>query len=192
MGRARGKIARMAGLTAVAAGGLVCLRYPTPLSASAIFSFAVVSILGACIGAFSLSGRSRAIWGSFAACGAAYLILALTLGPWSEVDTGPQILTTPLVQVVEERIRGETDESSFNHSPNFEQKLIPASAYWSAPVWKKRNYYGNTSRVLWTFRQVAHSLMALVAASAGGLLARRLTRGDVGLSTAGPAAQEAR
>jgi hypothetical protein len=192
MGRAWGGIARLIGLTAVAAGGLVCLRYPTPLAASATFSLAVVSILGACVAALSIPGRARAIWGSFAACGSVYLILALTLGPWSEVDTGPQMLTTPLIQVVEERIRGETDESSFNHSPNFKQKLLPASAYWSAPVWEKYIRYGNTSRVLWTFGQVAHSLLALVTASAGGLLACRSTRRDGDSSTAGPITLEAR
>jgi hypothetical protein len=188
MRRAWGKAAGLTGL--VAAGGLVCLRYPTPLAASATFSFAVVSILAAFVAAISVPGRPRAIWGSFAICGAVYLVLALTLGPWSEVDRGPQLVTTPLIQVVEERIRGETHVSTFDY--HAQQKLVPASAYWSAPVWEKNVRWGNTSKVLWTFRQVAHSLLALVAAAAGGLLAHRLTRRDVGLSTAGPAALEAR
>jgi hypothetical protein len=170
-------IAGTMGVVAVAAGGLAALKNPTRLAASLVFSFAIVAIVAAGVAACCLRGRARAFWGAFVAFGGVYLVLSL--GPMFEERTGPHLATTAALDL----ITGEYDPR-----PRRVQIGEPPHAYFDST--SARHHWLNRddgaalrthhpefiTLAPYSLYRICHSLIALVAGTAGGLFALSLTR----------------
>ncbi len=179
MGSTKVTIAGSMALVALAAGGLAALRNPTRLVASLTFSLAVVAIVGAGVAACCRRGKVRAFWGGYAACGGIYLLLSL--GPGFEQEVGPHLVTTALVDLAYERVVTAPSRAiDFRtRSNNVREQKITASDVWTSietgtsPTHVRYSFVTLTE---YSLHRVAHSLLALAAATAGGLLAVVLSR----------------
>jgi hypothetical protein len=168
-------IGRSMGLVALTAIGLAALRYPTALAASGVFSLAVATISSATVAAISKSGRGRAICASFAFCGGGYLVLSLA--PWNESTGGPHLVTNALVEIAHQAISGQRDGVGMIMMDGGHETIMTSpSRYWVAP--QGHPYKSNHSfpGLLWTVWIISHSLLSLIIAATGGLLAARLSK----------------
>jgi hypothetical protein len=171
-GRLRLTIAGSMGLIALVAISLSALAYPTALAASGVFSLTVGILFAATVAAMSLPGRRRAIWSSFALCGGGYLTLGLLLVS----PTGPQLVTTPLIEMAHERIVVDRRPAvTVFNGPMTRVTHRLATDYWTAQLRDAGQTHVKLDYLPWAVRQCATSLLALVAAATGGLFAARLT-----------------
>ena len=178
MSRLRVTIAGSMGLVALAAAGMAAFRYPSPLTASGVFSLAVAILFAAWVAAICLRGRARAIWASFALCGSGYM--ALSLGPIVGRSTNPYLATTTLLDLAYEHCYlgpfGTPEVRTAAVIPNKPDKW----ARWNWPEAVVDVRMHNSSHYIMapdTFLWIGHSLFSLPIALAGGLLGRRLGRG---------------
>lgn len=175
MGRWRVTIAGTMGLVALTAVGIASMKNPTALAASGAYTLAVGATFAATVASLSMPGRWRAIWGGFAVCCGGYLILGLS--PWHDWQPGPHLLTTPLIEVVDQWISGQP-AGDFMTAMNggHRMTLTSPTRYWVAQQGLVNQDWGSSSRMLWTTLRIVHSFLALAAGTAGGLFAAVLTR----------------
>jgi hypothetical protein len=77
---------------------LAALSRPSCLAASAAFTFLLMSLAIAAIGAVYRRGQRRAFWIGFLACGSLYMVLSLA--PWFESHVGHRLITTAVLDLL--------------------------------------------------------------------------------------------
>ncbi len=182
-------------LLAVLSAGVAfaALKSPSELWASALFTTAVAVLLVATLMAIHRRERGRAYWLGFALCGWVYLILSLV------PETTPRLATTGLLDALFARVHGHTGEvvsvdflrqgrrlgqrggglksvHSVAFSPDGRHLVTHGVGFTSVRVWDV-----STGRPLSVasadpegFRQVGHSLLALLIALVGGRVSLHL------------------
>ena len=142
--------------------GLAALSRPSCLAASAAFTFLLMSLAIAAIGAVYRRGQGRAFWMGFLACGSFYMVLSLA--PWFESHVGHRLITTAILDLLYpsipllERTNGNDPWQSWTRLP-------PDYPYAHARI-------GFTVNTTDEFLLVGHSFFGLLSAVAGGMLAQ--------------------
>jgi hypothetical protein len=153
-------------ILALAAVGLLALRWPSRLAANALYSASLTSLTAALIAIIYRRGRERAFWIGFAVCGLAYLVL--TTFPILDTHVGVHLLTTTGLDLL---------YPSLAHRPP-QATAIQFSPWsdWADPHLNfDRRYVGSVVLVASeSFMRIGHSVIGLTLALLGGFAARSL------------------
>jgi len=178
--------------------GFAALRSPTPLWASALFTLALAGVGAAVLAAVFRRGARRAFWAGFATFGALYLVVAF--GPWFQQAVAPHLITTQGIAALYPRLHPSQQKSdrlvmvdwittqpapsstvttNVYDAGGFLTTNVNGVVNWS-PQQAQAFYTYNPLRAnaVWSttgtpepFTRIGHSLSALLAALAGGVLA---------------------
>jgi hypothetical protein len=96
MGHFRFSVSGLMVFVIAAAIGLTALTHPTPLWASAIFSFALLANFAAVVATIASEGVARKAAAGFWVCGWGYLLISLA--PGLESSVALQLITTRLLE----------------------------------------------------------------------------------------------
>lgn len=156
-------------MIAAVAVGLAAFARPSNLAANAVFSALLISLHVSFIAALFLKGERRAFWIGYLCAGAAYTVM--NFGPWFADHVSPFLITTTVIDLV------------YPLMPPL--PLVANGSPWErltgAPIGPvflpSRN--GIPVNTTGAFLRLGHSLFGILAAVAGGFLARRFykTRG---------------
>ncbi len=175
MNRARMTIVGSMAVIALVALGLAAIHNPTRLSSNGIFSLALAVLFGATIASFARSDTGRTSCRGFAVAGWGYLVLSL--GPWFEDVTGPYLFTTPLIDLAYAKSdRRPNRVLTINGEGNPQSVYVAAESFWSDTQVDHvnspgHNHYGFIPSTPYPLYRICHSLLALAAGLAGGLVA---------------------
>jgi hypothetical protein len=163
-------ISSVMGLIALVGVSLAAFRSPSQLWASITLSASVSMLTISILLAIYRCGRVRAFWVGFATCGWVYLVL--TLGPWFEYRIGPALTTTALLDFMYLRT---APKGLFYANQGNRLVLAPSppSEIWFQEAWREDDYILVLSSA--AYRRIGHSIFALLAACAGGLITRSLS-----------------
>jgi hypothetical protein len=194
-------IAGLLGVITVLGIGLAALREASDLWDSGLFTLTLGVLLVSILLAVHRREDRRAFWVGFALFGWGYM--GLSLVPSAE----PRLVTTTALAYLDAHVPGQAmglrirlSESGSGSSINLVQGLafspdgrrLVGSSQGRVGLWDR-----TTGRLLFTipgttenFIRIGHSLFALLAGCAGGVVSRRLWRspGSAGGSRAGPTA----
>ena len=163
--------------------GLAALRDPSELWASALFTLTVLALLISILGTAARRGPARMAFLGFALFGASYLVLVF--GPWHGTNPDglrpPPLVTRPLLEWIRE----------CNGGPGSNWDVVRLDESWPGPV--QQLTFGPADLTLvpprsrpvptWSLRivvdvspykQIAHSMLALVAGALGAIAGRRI------------------
>ena len=184
--RPRFSIAALMGLVFLLGVGLAAFRYPNKLWASFFFSIAIGAMVVGSLGAMFHRGLPQKFWMGYATCG--WLYLLMNFGPWFESKVSPYLFTTagldliyPHIAAPEQTAMRENDDGVFGLAGGFGGGNAPVNIW---EHWTKidgaadqfaiaNNFDVNRST---PFQMIGHSILALVIAYIGGLIARRFAR----------------
>src|SRR5262245_56436953 len=161
--------------------GLALLRDPSELRASALFSLTILVLLVSVLGTVAQRGAARMAFLGFALFGAIYLILAF--GPWAWINPDglrpPSLVTRMLLDQIKEAKLGlasnwEDRRDTINWNGRLTQLSFgPADAALVPPPSGQGS--GLTMYLVFDispYKQIAHSMLALVAATLGAIAGR--------------------
>ena len=162
-------------MVAVVALGCAALVNASELWASAGLTAVVGSLVVAVLAVVFRKGRARAFAGGFVICGSLYLIFAF--GPWFHANLSPSLLTTKLLAYVHAKVQKEVPSqvaAVTMPSAPVQSTLSSDDHYTYAVRWIASTGTATPVEVpSWEhFRQVGHSLWAVLFAYLSGLLAR--------------------
>ncbi len=189
-------IAALMACVLVAAIGLAALRDPSELWASAIFSLTVVGLLVSALAAAARGGAARlACLGFFLFAGT---YLALSFGPWawfnSEGLRPPPLITRLLLGRLREQ-QPDLAERWKSHgtglgisSTGIHFSVGPADTAVFAPSGKQISFYDPVVPFDYSpYKQIAHSIFALIAGGLGAATGRFLAPARSARSEQNPA-----
>ncbi|MGC8642615.1 MAG: hypothetical protein ACP5XB_22385 [Isosphaeraceae bacterium] len=156
----------LAVVIAVVAGGLACLREPSPITAELLFGLTALALAWATLRVVGSPRRSRGFAAGFAVFGWTYLLLSLF------PESRAQLPTSRLLPIIEERVSGTWRRGVEYLS--LEMKPFPASkpfGTWEPLVRTRAGFPGSLEidTVEPEFRRIGHSLATLLVATAGGI-----------------------
>jgi hypothetical protein len=183
--RPRFSIAAIMGFVFVFGVGLAAFRYPNKLWASFFFSITIGAMVIGSLGAVFHRGLPQKFWMGYAMCG--WLYLLMNFGPWFETAVSPYLFTTAVLDLIYPHVAAPEQTAMLE---NGTQVFGLAGGFGaSAPVniwehWTKvdsaaeqyaiaNNFDVARSK---PFQLIGHSLLALLFAYIGGLIARRFAR----------------
>jgi hypothetical protein len=153
-------------ILALAAAGLLALRWPSRLAANALYSASLASLTAALIAIIYRRGRERASWVGFAICGWAYLVL--TTFPILDTHVGVHLLTTTGLDLLYPGLAHRPPQATAT-------QFSPWSDWADPHLNFDRRYVGSVVLVASeSFMRIGHSVIGLALALLGGLAARSL------------------
>ena len=161
--RLRASLAQLLGVVAVGGVSLAALHRADQTWAAAMFTAAAGAILVAILGAAFGRGPTRAFCAGFALFGAAYLLLAYGEG------TTYLLLTTRLLQAA---IQWPGVWRAPLREPAVAVPGGPGAVLPGQPIGEMERFVRWNDSSLTAFESVGHCVFALLAAVAGGLVAR--------------------
>ena len=175
--RFRFSLMGLIGAVAFAAFACAALRYASELWASAALSVTVAVLLGAILGLLLARQESRAFWPGTVVFGWGYMLLVL--GPGLATTVGPNLLTSRLLTWLHPRLVVAT-----NPGPGV-PSVVSSSSGSSSGGEYSLSYQMQVMRMsagsaLEHFLLVGHSLLAILIALGGGVLARMIDAGRRG------------
>src|SRR5690349_6089113 len=96
MARFRFPLARLSAVVLVTAIAFAAARSPDEYWANGAFSFALLVLGIAALGAIFRKGPARAYWGGFALLGWGYILVAF--GPWCDGKIAPLLITKTICE----------------------------------------------------------------------------------------------
>ena len=155
------------------------LRSPTPLWANVWYSSALAALTLAVPAAVYRQGARRAFWVGFAACGWVYFVL--TLAPWLQSETGFQLVTTAILDLLAPHIV-QKEYLIGSYITGFNPPFAPVQPtpwqVWNLPEfppanpWHKAGYVTLLSPGL--YLRIGHGVFCLLIAFVGGEIIRSL------------------
>lgn len=163
MGWPRISLAGTMAFIVIVSVGFAGIARPSSLAASGLFSLYLTSVTIAALGALYRTGRARAFWTGFVACGLLYMLLAEA--PWLHERAGACLITTALLDIVYPRVMPLDSGSPAD----------PWDAWTGLPPDYSRGHEraGMTVNTTEAFLLIGHSLFAMVVAWGGGMVASR-------------------
>lgn len=183
MRRIRFTIAALMSIILVAAIGLAALRDPSELWASAIFSLTVVGLLVSALAAIARTGAARLACLGFLLFAGAYL--ALSFGPWawfnSEGLRPPPLISRLLLTQLREKGPGLAERWKDHgvgmaiSNQNIHFSVGPADTVFFASSSRPLSMYNTVVPFDYSpYKQIAHSIFALIAGGLGAATGRFL------------------
>jgi hypothetical protein len=184
--RPRFSIAALMGFVFVFGVGLAACRYPNKLWASLFYSITIGAMVIGSLGAVFHRGLPQKFWMGYAMCG--WLYLLMNFGPWFESEVSPYLFTTAILDLIYPRVAApeqtamlEKNAQIIGLAGGFGGPIAPVDAWeqWTkidsaADRWVIANSFAfDRSK---PFQLIGHSLLALLFAYIGGLIARRFAR----------------
>ena len=167
MRRFRFSLASLMSSVLVIAVACAALRYASELWASVVFTLTVGLLLGATLCVVFRGGDARAFCLGFVLFGGGYLFVVF--GPWFRGNASPQppaLLTTRLLEYLHPKLSQTVTLPGSGSGTNLvtlqlliDENIHPGPRTVVVPSWEH-------------FQQVGHSLLALIIALVGGVLAR--------------------
>ena len=169
-------------IVAIAAVGLAALSHPSCFWASVAFSLLLLWLTVASLGAVFRRGRERAFWAGCLACGSLYALLSMA--PWFDEHVGHRLVTTamldalyPIVPLLENTDKTPNDawKQWTGMPPDYSFAHPRVGFTLGATEAMHGKVTGTAFYVVTTdaFLLIGHSLIAMLAALGGGVLARR-------------------
>ncbi len=175
MRAARFSIGSLLAVIGILAVALAALRNPSYLWANAAFTAALAAVLAAVVSTVFGRGARRAYWLGFALFGGTYLAICST--PVLRDSVCPRLVTEPMLDMLYP-FAAPDGARPIGGIPGMNMTPTPQPSPWAAWTAPDRsidfNYRIGSIRIgsPEAFRQIGHSLAALIVATLGGLFAR--------------------
>ncbi|WP_435010252.1 hypothetical protein P12x_001503 [Tundrisphaera lichenicola] len=170
MMRARTSILTLLGYVGLIAVGLAALRVSSRLWATVGFSFCLLTLVGSLALLFHRRESGRSYWAGFALFGWSYFLIAV--GPTSLSSWREQLVTTPILAILEDQLLGEPATQLAQLRPRRGGPIAPQVelspwSHWTST--DRSNPFASDS-----FQRIGHSLFCLGIAMGGGAFCRTL------------------
>lgn len=155
----------------VVAIGCAAVAYPSRSWASGLFSAVLLLLAFATLGAAVSRGAERAAWCGFAWFGWLYLVCAC--GPWFDRQVGPQLPTTRLIRIWDDRLKESVKPTNAGAVSMTLAGSSDGASVWVVTQADGTSYHAQVARPnRQLLARIVHSLSAFVCALFGALAGR--------------------